>query len=55
MTSIKMLFFIIAMNKRHENPTVNEGTADQEFTVGNSDGGQSVNEDVVNVKTVEKF
>ena len=34
--------------------TVSEGGADQEFTVCDSDGGQTVNENVVNVKTLEK-
>ena len=42
------------MNNRQENTAVNEGTADQEFTVGNSDGGQAVNENVVKVKTLER-
>ena len=48
--------FIIgnARNNRQENIKVNEGTADQEFTVGNSDGGEAVNENVVNVKTLER-
>ena len=43
-----------AMNNRQENTTVKEGTADQEFTVGNFDGGQAVIESVVNVETLEK-
>ena len=42
------------MINRQENVTVNEGTADQEFTAGNSDGGPAVYENVVNVKTLEK-
>ena len=43
-----------AMSKRQQTSTINEGTADQEFTVGNSDGGQAVNENMVNVKILEK-
>ena len=42
------------MNDRREIPTVNEGTADQEFTVGITDGGPAVNENLVNVKTLER-
>ena len=41
------------MKNRHENTTVNEGISDQEFTVGNSDGGQTVNENVLKLKTLE--
>ena len=33
-----------AMSERQENTTVNEGTADQEFTVGNSHSNTAVNE-----------
>ena len=49
-------YFIIgnAMNNRQENTSVKESTADQDFTVGNSDGGQAVNENVVNVKALER-
>ena len=43
-----------AMNNRQDNTTVNEVTAEQEFTVGNSDGGQTFNEKVMNVKTLER-
>ena len=42
-----------AMNNRQENTTVNEGTVDQEFTVGNSNSSPAVNENVVNAKTLE--
>ena len=45
-----------AMSSRQENTTVNEGTTNQEFTIGNignSDGGPAVNENAVNVKTLE--
>ena len=42
-----------ALNNWQENAAFNEGTADQEFTVGNSDNGQTVNENVLNVKTLE--
>ena len=41
------------MQDRQENTTAKENTADQEFTVGNSDNGQANNENVVNVKTLE--
>ena len=41
------------MKSRQENTMVNEGTADQEFTVVNSDGVPAVNENVMNVKTLE--
>ena len=40
---------------RQKDTTVSEGTVDQEFTVGKSDSGQAVTENVVNVKTLEKF
>ena len=43
-----------AMNNRQENTTVNESTADQDFTVGNTDVGQVVNEHVVNVKRLDR-
>ena len=43
-----------AMSKRLGNTTVNEDTANQEFTVGNSDGGLAVNEYVVSVKSLER-
>ena len=43
-----------ALNNRHEITTVNEGTADQEFTVRNSEGGQAVDEKTLNVKTLER-
>ena len=42
------------MNNRQEKTTVNEGTFDQEFAVGNSDRGQTAIEKVVNVKTSEE-
>ena len=42
-----------AKNNRQENTTVIEGTTDQEVTVGNSNGGSTVNENVVNVETFE--
>ena len=43
-----------AMNNKRESITVNEGTADQGFTFGNSDNGPAVIENVVNVKTLER-
>ena len=42
------------MSDRNENTTVNESTAEREFTVGNSDGVPAINEDVVKVKTWDK-
>ena len=42
------------MSDRQESVTVNERTADQEFTVGNSDTNSAVNENLVNVKTLER-
>ena len=42
------------MNKRQENTTVNEGTADQEFTVGKSQSSPAVIENPVNVETLER-
>ena len=45
------IIFGNAMNNSQENTTVNEGTADQEFTVVNSDSAQTFIEIVVNVKT----
>ena len=42
------------MNNRQEITTVNEGTADQENTVGNIDSDSAVNENLVNVKTLER-
>ena len=42
-----------AMSNRQDNTMVNEGTADQEFTVGNSDGGPAINENMVKVKILE--
>ena len=50
----KNVFIGRAMNNSQEDTTVSEGTADQEFSVGNSDGGPAVNENVVNVKTLER-
>ena len=44
----------IALSNRRDNITVNEGTPEQELTVGDSDGGQAVNENAVNVKTLER-
>ena len=41
------------MNGKRENATVNEGTADQEFTVLISDSNPAVSEYLVNVTTLE--
>ena len=43
-----------ATNNVQENTTVKEGTADQEYTVGKSGSGQTVNDNVVYVKTLER-
>ena len=43
-----------AMSDRQENTTFNESTADQDFTVGNSDSNPAVIETVVKVKTSER-
>ena len=50
----QVIVFGNAMSNRQENTTVNEGTADQEFTAGNSGGGPALNENVVNVKILER-
>ena len=42
-----------AMNNRRRKTTVNEGTADQEVTVGNYDTSPAVKEIAENVKTLE--
>ena len=42
------------MSDRQENTTVNESTAKREYTVGNSDGATAVNENVVNLETLER-
>ena len=42
------------MSNRQENTTVQGNTVDPEFTVGNSDGGPTVYENVVNLKTLER-
>ena len=44
------------MNNRQENTTVNKGTTDQEFTIGNPQSGPAVNDgNVVNVENWERF
>ena len=43
-----------AMKNKHKKTTVNEGTADQEFTVRFSESVQAVDEIVVNVKSLER-
>ena len=43
------------LSERQENATVNEGTGDQEFTVGSHEKKLTTNENAVNVKTLEKF
>ena len=41
-------------SERRENALVNEGTNDQDFTVGTSGDNLATNENVVNVKTLER-
>ena len=43
-----------AATARQENIVVNEGTNDQDFTVGTSGNNTVINENVVNVKTLER-
>ena len=43
-----------AASKRQENVAVNEGTNDQEFTVGTSYGSSTVNGNAMSVKTLER-
>ena len=42
------------MSDKQENDTVNEGTGDQEFTVGNLEKNLTADEKVVQVKTLER-
>ena len=42
------------MSNRQENAIVNEGTGDQEFTVDNLDSDLAVDENLVNVRTLER-
>ena len=43
------------VSDRQEDTPVNEGTTDQEFTVGNSDGDPAFGGTVVNVNTSERY
>ena len=43
------------MRIRQENGKIREGTVDQEFTVHNSDIYPTANENLVNVKTLERL
>ena len=42
------------MSDRQENATVNEGTGDQEFTVGTSDNSSMINENTVNMRNLDR-
>ena len=42
------------MSEKQENSMVSEGSVDQGFTVGNSDSNPAVNENFLNVKTLER-
>ena len=44
-----------AASERQENVVVNEGTNDQDFTVGTSNVSSIVNENALTVKTLERF
>ena len=44
-----------AAGERQESVIVNEGTNDQDFTVGTSSYGLATHENTVNVKTLEKY
>ena len=48
------MFIGNAASKRQENVAVNEGTNDQEFTVGTSYGSSTVNGNAMSVKTLER-
>ena len=48
------IIFGNAASDRQQNVVVNEGTNDQEFTVNNTDNNLAVNENLVNVKTLER-
>ena len=43
-----------AASARQENIVVNEGTNDRDFTLGTSSNNTAINENVVNVKTLER-
>ena len=47
-------FFGNALSERPENTAVNESTVDKEITVVSSDSNPAVDENVVNVKTLER-
>ena len=51
MTSIKMSFLVC---EERENVVVNEGSNDQDFTVGASSDSLVTNEIIANVKTLER-
>ena len=44
-----------AASERQENIAVNEGTNDRDFTVSNSSNNTAVNENAMNVKTLERW
>ena len=43
------------VSDRQENATVNEGSGDQYFTIGNLENNSTANEYVVKVKTLERY
>ena len=49
--------FIIgnAASERQDSNVVNEGTNDRDFTVGTSSNNSAINENAVNVKTLERY
>ena len=44
-----------AARQRQESNMVNEGTNDRDFTVGTSNNNSAINENAMNVKTLERF
>ena len=43
-----------AASERQENIVANEGTSDRDFTVGTSNNNSTINENAMNVKTLER-
>ena len=50
----QVILFGNTMSDRQEKVTVNEGTVNQEITVNNSGSNSAANENLVNVKTLER-
>ena len=54
MTSIDFMIIGNAAKGGQENVVVNEGTNDQDFTVGTSNVSSNISENAMNVKTLER-